>query len=111
MRFSTRSSAVLILFLANALSACGGSSASSAAVGPNGTNAATGQADLAAVEGRLRGNWRIVDYHSEVPLEATLQGLLALQFQTMVVRFEGGRILADSPTIHFNRAFKITEAA
>jgi hypothetical protein len=27
------------------------------------------------------------------------------------VRFEGGRILADSPTIHVNRAFKITEAA
>lgn len=64
-----------------------------------------------SVENRLKGNWRIVGYQSEVPLEATLQGLLAMQLQTMTVRFEGGRVLADSPTIHVNRAFKITEAA
>jgi hypothetical protein len=111
MTFFMRAHTCLILALA--LAGCGGSTAPSGggAVGPNGTNAATSQADLGSVEARLRGNWRIVEYRSEVPLEATLQGLLAMQLQTMVVRFEGGHILADSPTIHVNRAFRITEAA
>lgn len=110
MTFS-RCSAAVILATAMVLSGCGGSSTpSSGAVGPNG-NLATNQADTAAIEARLRGTWRIAEYRSEVPLEATLQGLLQLQLQTMTVRFEGGRVLADSPTIHVNRAFKITDSA
>jgi hypothetical protein len=112
MTFSTRSPAVIFVS-AIVLAGCGGSSTPPSAIGPNGnvTNAATNQADTAAVEARLRGTWRIAEYRSEVPLEATLQGLLALQLQTMTVRFEGGRVLADSPTIHVNRAFKITDSA
>ncbi len=112
MTFSTVSAAVILLVVI-LLPGCGGTSAPPSAIGPNGnvTNAATNQADTAAVEARLRGTWRIAEYRSEVPLEATLQGLLALQLQTMTVRFEGGRVLADSQTIHVNRAFKITDSA
>ena len=107
MTFSTRSASVIFL-AAVVLSGCGGSSAPPNS--PN-TNLATNQADTAAIEARMRGTWRIVEYRSEVPLEATLQGLLTLQLQTMTVRFEGGRLLADSPTIHINRAYKITDSA
>ena len=68
MTFSTRSAPVILL-AAILLAGCGGSSAPPSAIGPNGnvTNAATNQADTAAVEARLRGTWRIAEYRSEVP--------------------------------------------
>ncbi len=67
--------------------------------------------DAATVQQRLQGQWRLVDYRPEVPLEMMFQALLASQLQTMVVRFENGRLLADSPTIHLNRAFTINNIA
>jgi hypothetical protein len=98
---------VLLLPLAVA---CGGSGGSSGATTPA-QLAQQAARDAAGVNERLRGNWRLADYRPEVPLEATFQMLLTAQIQTMVIRFENGRLLADSPTIHLNRSYEITEVA
>ena len=84
---------------------CGASNATS------GDPAAQAARDVATVQQRLAGQWRLADYRPEVPLELMFQALLASQLQTMVVRFENGRVLADSPTIHLNRAFTINNVA
>jgi hypothetical protein len=98
--------ATALLALAPALTCgCGASNATS------GDPAAQVARDIATVQQRLAGHWRLADYRPEVPLEMMFQALLASQLQTMVVRFENGRLLADSPTIHLNRAYTVNNVA
>ncbi len=67
--------------------------------------------DNANVASRLVGQWRLVDFHPDVSLEPALQMLLSQQVRTMVIRFDGSHLYADSPTIHVNRAYQVTYAA
>jgi hypothetical protein len=88
-----------------AVAACGGSSREGR------TSLEQAQIDRTAVEGRLRGTWRLVNYQPEVALDAMTQQLLLSQLQTMQVRFESGRLQADSPTFHISRALQISDVA
>jgi hypothetical protein len=73
---------------------------------------ANAAADSASIDARLRaGTWRLVDYRPDVPLEVTLQAMLTSQMQTMVIRFDGGHLKADSPTLHIDRVYQVTNAA
>jgi hypothetical protein len=84
---------------------CGGSSQSAPPPSQGGT-----PQDAASIDARLRGTWRLADYQPEVALEPMLQQLLAMQVQSMTIHFEGGHMRADSPTLHLDRPYQVTEA-
>ena len=88
-----------------AVAACGGSSREGR------TPLEQAQIDRTAIEGRLRGSWRLINYQPEVALDAMTQQLLLAQLQTMQVRFDNGRLQADSPTFHVNRALQVSDVA
>ena len=105
--FSIVSVAVSSLALAAALSlvtACGGGASAR-------SPADQARLDQATTASRLAGTWQLVDYRPEVPLDAMTQALLMSQIQTMQIRFDQGRILADSPTIHLSRTFQLSDVA
>ena len=89
--------------LALALAACGGGT-------PARTTAEQSQVDARAIQARISGAWKLVDYKPEVPLDPMTQALLSSQIQTMTVRFDNGRLMADSPAFHFTRTFQIAGA-
>jgi hypothetical protein len=65
-------------------------------------------ADTSAVQSRLvSGPWRLLDYRPDVPLEPMLQAMLAAQVQTMVVRFDGQTLSAQSPTLQITRPYHL----
>lgn len=78
---------------------CGGSPA-----GPNDI-----QRELASVDARLRGAWKLASFAPEMPLEPTMQALLSFQYDRLVVRFDGKRFVADSPGLHADRAYQIAQ--
>ena len=73
------------------------------------TTAEMTAASIRAVDERLRGSWRLVSFVPETPLGPALQAMLEYQYQAMVIRFEGGRIKAESPGIHFDRRYEVRE--
>jgi hypothetical protein len=89
--------AFAILFRSTA--GCGGSQLSpESAVAQQ---AATIQARLVA------GPWRLVDYRPDVALEPMLQALLSQQLHSMVVRFDGRALSAQSPTLQLSRPYTL----
>ena len=92
-----------IASLALALLACGGGT-------PAPNTAEQSQIDARAIQARIAGAWRLVDFRPEVPLDVMTQALLTSQIQTMTVRFDNGRMMADSPSFHFVRTFQIAGA-
>lgn len=101
MRFFAHS--LLVLALAASVVACGSKA-------PPRSSAEQSQIDARAIQTRLAGTWRLVDYRPEVALDAMTQALLTSQIQTMSVRFENGQLLADSPTFHIRRSYVIDGA-
>jgi len=95
----------LVLAAPLLLAACGG------APPPLPSAAATTAEDTRAIDARLQGNWRLVDYRPDVPLEPMFQLLLAQQVQSMIIHFEAGHLHGDSPTFHIDRAYQVTTAA
>jgi hypothetical protein len=91
------------LALALALPACGNSPGAS---GPDAV-----AAEIASLDQRLQGSWRIASYRPDVTLEPNLAALLQLQIQSMTVRFDRGLYFADSPTIHAGGRYLVREAA
>jgi len=91
---------VAFVALAAPIAACG-----------DGTPAARGPDPIATVDAKLRGTWRLVDYRPEVPLEPNLKALIDLQMQSMVVRFEGDHLIAESPTFHWDRPYVLSDVA
>jgi hypothetical protein len=55
--------------------------------------------------------WRLVDYRPDVALEPMLQALLAQQIRTMIVRFDGQTLSAQSPTLQVTRPYRIENAS
>jgi len=80
---------------------------SSAPTGP--TSAEVTAASIKATDERLRGSWRLVSFVPETSLGPALQAMLEYQYQVLVIRFEGGRIKAESPGIHFDRRYEVRE--
>jgi hypothetical protein len=64
---------------------------------------------IASIDTRLRGSFRLVSFVPEVPLEPMLASMLEFQYGTLVLRFDGKRIIADSPGVHVDRAYEIRE--
>ena len=84
--------------------ACGGPSSD-----PK-SQAEANQKALASADARLKGTWRLTDYRPDIPLEPMLAGLLALQMQTMNIKFENGRMHAVSPSLQIDVPYRLTEA-
>ncbi|WP_437520317.1 hypothetical protein WME79_26420 [Sorangium sp. So ce726] len=79
-----------------------------------GSSAARGPeagAAISSIDARLRGSFRLVRFEPEVPLEPMLASMLEFQYAHLVVRFDGKRILADSPGLHVDRAYEIRDPA
>ncbi len=65
-------------------------------------------AAVASIDARLRGTFRLVRFVPEIPLEPMLAAMLEAQYQTLVIRFDGRRVKADSPGVHVDRAYSIS---
>jgi hypothetical protein len=68
--------------------------------------------DRTVVDRQLQtGRWHVASWRPDSQLEAMFQELLYQQMATMTVTFNGGQLLADSPTIHVQRTYSVTDAA
>jgi hypothetical protein len=68
--------------------------------------------DTASIQSYLTaGPWRLVDYRPDVTLEPMLQAMLAAQVRTMVLRFDGRSLSAQSPTLQVTRPYTIENPA
>src|SRR5689334_22945452 len=70
---------------------------------------AEAQAAIASVDSRIRGAWVLQSFVPEEPLEPMLNAMLQFQFGRLVVRLDGKRLVAESPGIHVERTYQITE--
>lgn len=102
MRLPRPVPAVALLLLGLAAAGCGGVQD---APGPDAAAIAIRQAS-----DRLRGAWKLQSFQPETPLEPMLQALLQMQYQVLTVHFDGTRVRAESPGIHFNRPYEVKEA-
>lgn len=100
-----RAPRLLVVACAAVLAAQAAGCGSSASQGPDAAAA------LASIDARLRGSYRLVRFEPEVPLEPMLASMLEFQYAHLVVRFDGKRILADSPGLHVDRAYEIRDPA
>ncbi len=106
MRHASRLLAVCAS-LALLLVACAGSPG---AASPAATAAANAR-DASAMDRRLQGAWRLVDYRPYVAPDPMFQALLASQVGVMIVRLDHGQLSADSPTFHVTRPYRVVTAA
>ncbi|AUX23930.1 hypothetical protein SOCEGT47_044600 [Sorangium cellulosum] len=101
-----RAPRLLLVAAVAVLAAEGTGCGAGASQGPETTAAA-----IASIDARLRGSFRLVRFDPEVPLEPMLASMLEFQYAHLVIRFDGRRILADSPGLHVDRAYEIREPA
>lgn len=99
MSLASRATALLALCIAALAAGCGGG-----ARPPESAAAA-----VASIDARLRGSFRLVRFTPEVPLEPALAAMLDAQYARLVIRFDGRRIVADSPGVHVDRAYEIRD--
>jgi hypothetical protein len=64
----------------------------------------------ASAEARLRGAWKLRDFRPEKPLDPMSAAFVQFQCGNLVVRFDRGRFVAESPGVHVDRAFQIIQA-
>lgn len=64
---------------------------------------------VAAADVRLRGAWVLQSFTPETPLEPILVPMLQFQFGQLVVKMDGQRMVADSPGLHVERTYRITD--
>jgi hypothetical protein len=65
---------------------------------------------VAAVDVRLRGAWILQGFTPETALEPMLVPMLQFQFGQMVIKLDGKNMVADSPGLHIERTYQITDA-
>ena len=73
--------------------------------GPHGPDEAT--IARAHIDQRTAGVWRLQSYVPDSSLSPVM--LLGMQSEKIVVRIEGGRIRSASPTLTFDRAYRIAD--
>jgi hypothetical protein len=78
--------------------------------GHTGTPLPTDAIALAGADARLHGAWKLAGFRPERPLDPMIRAFVEFQYNTLVVRFEGGRLLAQSPGVNVDRSYRITEA-
>ena len=65
---------------------------------------------VASVTRRLQGQWLLVSFEPEVPLEGPMQGLLNQQLQNFVVEFSGATLVGRGPGLTMTSTFRIYDA-
>lgn len=92
---------MLVASLALALATCckGGESA--------GDQAAR---NIAQANDSLRGDWLLVDYRPEVPLEPVMAQLLNVQMNRLHVHFDGTRAVVQGVGVQAQRTYRIVES-
>lgn len=65
---------------------------------------------IASIDARLRGQWRLEKFQPVQPLGPMLEALLQFQYQNLVIRLDGKRLVADSPGLHMDRAYQVRGA-
>jgi hypothetical protein len=97
--------AVLLAVLASAPAGCGQPAATPDAIA----------ADIAGINQRLQGSWRLNGYTPDVALEPMLAMWLTGAQRSLVIRFDGGSLQADAPNqafaFHYDRPFTISNVA
>lgn len=100
-RLAPAVAAVLMVTLAlaagSALSGCGGAQAA----GPSDA------AVIADLDTRLHGAWTFLGFRPERPLDPMAQAFVAFQSGNLTVRLERGRMIAESPGVHVDRAYRL----
>lgn len=77
--------------------------------GPAADPAAERARAIAAVDVRLRGAWILQNFTPETQMEPMLAAMLAFQFGQMVIKLDGRNAVADSPGLHVQRGYTITD--
>jgi hypothetical protein len=71
----------------------------------------TDAAALADLDTRLHGTWRFLGFRPATPLDVMAQAFVAFQNGNLTVRLERGRMIAESPGVHLDRAYRLHDAA
>lgn len=90
--------------LAAALTVLGGGCKSAPPVDPVAAQARA----VAVADVRLRGAWVLQGFTPDTALEPMLVPMLQFQFGQMVVKLDGQHAVADSPGLHLERMYRIT---
>jgi hypothetical protein len=64
----------------------------------------------AAASANLAGNWRLVSFSPEKPLDQPFQGLLDAQLKALTVSFQGDQYFAAGPGVNVQGRFEVTSA-
>ena len=64
----------------------------------------------AVASANLGGNWRLVSFSPEKPLEQPFQGLLDAQLKSLTVSFRGDQYFASGPGVNLQGRFQVTSA-
>lgn len=67
------------------------------------------QRELESVRTRLRGRWRAENFTPEQALDPVMQAMLQGLYGSMVITFDGQRVVADAPGIHFDRRYEVND--
>jgi hypothetical protein len=59
---------------------------------------------------QLMGNWRLVSFTPQKPLEQPFQGLLDAQLKALTVTFQGDQYFAAGPGVNLQGRFQVTSA-
>ena len=62
------------------------------------------------VDQRLQGRWKLVSFIPESQLSPAVGTLLAFQNDRLVVEFQHGRVRSASPSVTFDRTYRIEDA-
>jgi hypothetical protein len=69
------------------------------------------EAERQKAANHLLGQWLLVDYQPEVPLEPMLASLLSTQYGSMVIDFDGRNLNANGPGVTgVQRPYRVTQA-
>jgi len=98
-----RSGRVALLGLSLLLAACGSSSSGPA---PD-----TAQAAAADATARLEGEWVLLEFQPDAPLEPMLATFLQAQMNQLRVRFQAGSMRVDGVGVNVQRTYQVTQAA
>ena len=98
-----RSGRVALLGLSLALAGCASSSS-----GPAPDTAQAAAADAAA---RLEGEWVLLEFQPDAPLEPMLMTFLQAQMNHLRVKFHAGSMHIDGVGVTTDRSYRVTQAA
>jgi hypothetical protein len=101
---SPRLAALALAALATLAPACSGGGAKAPSVD-------YGAKAIADAGVHLQGAWVLQSFTPATSLEPMLNAMLQFQFGRMIARFDGQRMVADSPGIHVERRYQIREAS